>query len=116
LGFVTVSLVAIKRYYRNKPTPAWLTFHRLLKAKRWSEARTVLYKQLRLNTAELEMTKADSSESWQKSASRMQNGENSAHLMKSMWRKIQTKQQRFKFRIPRALPELDKVIGRDGNE
>lgn len=116
LGFVTVSLVAIKRYYRNKPTPAWLTFHRLLKAKRWSEARTVLYKQLRLNTAELEMTKADSSESWQKSASRIQNGENSAHLMKSMWRKIQTKQQRFKFRIPRALPELDKVIGRDGNE
>ncbi|HHX8262133.1 TPA: BatD family protein [Vibrio diabolicus] len=116
LGFVTVSLVAIKRYYRNKPTPAWLTFHRLLKAKRWSEARTVLYKQLRLNTAELEMTKADMSESWQKSASRMQNGENSAHLMKSMWRKIQTKQQRFKFRIPRALPELDKVIGRDGNE
>ena len=116
LGFVTVSLVAIKRYYRNRPTPAWLTFHRLLKAKRWSEARAVLYKQLRLNTVELEMTKADTSESWQKSASRMQNGENSAHLMKSMWRKIQTKQQRFKFRIPRALPGLDKVIGRDGNE
>ncbi|HHC7130468.1 TPA: BatD family protein [Vibrio parahaemolyticus] len=110
LGFVIISLVVIKRYYRNKPTPAWLTFHRLLKAKRWSEARTVLYKQLRLNTAELEMTKVDKSCSWQKSAVRLQNGENSAPLMKSMWRKIQAKQECIQFKFSKALPQLDKVI------
>ncbi|MCA0936375.1 BatD family protein [Vibrio alginolyticus] len=113
-----VLYLVIKRYYRNKPTPSWLTLHRLLKAKRWGEARAVLYKQLRINTSKLEMSKADSSRSWQKSSARLQSGERSVSLIKSMWRKIQIKRKAFKLRIPKALPQLDKLnrSGETGKE
>ncbi len=113
-----VLFFAIKRYYRNRPTPPWLTLHRLLKDKRWGEARAVLYKQLRVNTSELEMSKVDSSRSWQKSSARLQSGERSASLIKSMWRKIQIKRKAFKLRIPKALPQLDKLnrSGETGKE
>ncbi len=100
---------AVKRFYRNRPTPAWLAMHRLLKAKRWGEARALLYKQLRVNTSELEMHKADPSDSWRKRSTRLQNGEQSSNLIKSMWRTIQTKKKQFKFAIPKALPQLDKL-------
>ncbi|HIF9161992.1 TPA: BatD family protein [Photobacterium damselae] len=109
LGFVIISLIAIKRYYRNRPTPAWLTFHRLLKAKQWPEVRTVLYKQLRLNTAELEMLKADHDESWQVYALRLQKGEENKHLMITLWRAIQKKQTKSKLKIPRVLTLEDKL-------
>ncbi|CAE6941560.1 BatD family protein [Vibrio sp. B1FLJ16] len=113
-----VLFFAIKRYYRNRPTPPWLTLHRLLKDKRWGEARAVLYKQLRVNTSELEMSKVDASRSWQKSSARLQSGERSASLIKSMWRKIQIKRKAFKLRIPKALPQLDKLnrSGETGKE
>ncbi|MEX3071039.1 BatD family protein [Vibrio alginolyticus] len=113
-----VLFFAIKRYYRNRPTPPWLTLHRLLKDKRWGEARAVLYKQLRVNTSELEMSKVDASLSWQKSSARLQSGERSASLIKSMWRKIQIKRKAFKLRIPKALPQLDKLnrSGETGKE
>jgi len=114
LGFVF--LLAIKRYYRSRPIPPWLNLHRLLKENRWGEARAALYRQLRVNTSELEMCHADSSDSWQKSSSRMQSGERSSSLIKSMWRKIQTKQNHLKLRIPKALPQLDKLKQRDGIE
>ncbi|WP_255202966.1 BatD family protein [Vibrio natriegens] len=114
LGFVF--LLAIKHYYRSRPIPPWLNLHRLLKENRWGEARAALYRQLRLNTSELEMRHADSSDSWQKSSTRMQNGEHSSSLIKSMWRKIQTKKNHLKRRIPKALPQLDKLKQRDGIE
>ncbi|MGP8306914.1 BatD family protein [Vibrio sp. YIC-376] len=112
--FSAVLFFSIKRYYRTRPTPPWLTFHRLLKSNRWGEARAALYKQLRVNTAELEMRKANSEEAWQKRSARLQQGEKNSILMKSMWREIQSKQKRFKLRIPKALPELDKLNRRDG--
>ncbi|BDR16155.1 hypothetical protein VspSTUT11_41310 [Vibrio sp. STUT-A11] len=111
-----VLFLAIKRYYRSRPIPPWLNLHRLLKENRWGEARAALYRQLRVNTSELEMRHADSSDSWQKSSSRMQSGERSSSLIKSMWRKIQTKQNHLKLRIPKALPQLDKLKQRDGIE
>ncbi len=116
--FGIVLFVAIKRYYRSRPTPHWLAMHRLLKAKRWGEARALLYKQLRVNTSQLEMRKADLSDSWQKSSMRLQSGEQSSNLIISMWRQIQTKKKQFTFTIPKALPQLDKLnrsseIGKD---
>ncbi len=111
-----VLLFAIKRYYHNRPTPPWLTLHRLLKAKRWGKARTLLYRQLRINTAELEMRKADCSHSWQKSSERLQSGEHNSRLIKSMWRKIQSTKKRFKLGVPKALPQLEKLNQRDGAE
>ncbi|WP_417877786.1 BatD family protein [Vibrio sp.] len=111
-----VLFLAIKRYYRSRPIPPWLNLHRLLKENRWGEARAALYRQLRVNTSALEMRHADSSDSWQKSSSRMQSGERSSSLIKSMWRKIQTKQNHLKLRKPKALPQLDKLKQRDGIE
>ncbi|MBR9873154.1 MAG: protein BatD [Vibrionaceae bacterium] len=111
-----ILFLAIKRYYRSRPVPPWLSLHRLLKENRWGEARAILYRQLRVNTSELEMRNADSSDSWQKSSTRMQSGEHSSSLIKSMWRKIQTKQNHLKLRIPKALPQLDKLKQRDGIE
>ncbi len=115
--FVVVSAVlfySVKRYYRTRPTPAWLTLHRLLKAQRWGEARALLYKQLRVNTSELELSKAESSESWQESSVRLQSGEPNASLIKSMWRKIQRESRSFKLRLPKALPQLDKLNRKNG--
>ncbi|HIF9218123.1 TPA: BatD family protein [Photobacterium damselae] len=109
LGFVIISLVVIKHYYRNRPTPTWLTFHRLLKAKQWPEVRAVLYKQLRLNTAELEMLKADYDESWQVYALHLQKGEENKQLMITLWRAIQKKQTKSKLKIPRILNIEDKL-------
>ncbi|MGY0614753.1 BatD family protein [Vibrio sp. FJH11] len=122
LGLIAAVLMSgilfftIKRYYRNRPTPPWLTFHRLLKSKRWGEARAALYQQLRVNTAKLEMKEANVDEAWQKRSVRLQQGEQNASLMKSMWREIQSKKKRFKLTIPKALPQLDKFKQRDGIE
>lgn len=112
----SISFFTLKRYYRNRPTPPWLTFHRLLKSNRWGAARTALYKQLRVNTDKLEMNDANADEAWQKRSVRLQQGEQNASLMKSMWREIQRRKKRFKLTIPKALPQLDKFKQRDGIE
>ncbi|MDV6250021.1 BatD family protein [Vibrio sp. EA2] len=117
VAIVALSLVlflAVKRYYRTRPTPPWLRFHQLLKSNRWGEARSALYKQLRVNTSELEMSKVSANESWQKKSQHLQQGERNKSLMKAMWREIQNKQKRFKLKIPKALPELEKLNRRDG--
>lgn len=105
---LVIAWVAVRRFYRNRPTPAWVVFRRLLKAKRWGAIRAALYKQLRINVNELEMRSAVDSPSWQQRSQRMQEGEESHALMKSLWRSIQSMQaSRLTLSVPKALPELD---------
>ncbi|MFA0125091.1 hypothetical protein AB4400_27395, partial [Vibrio sp. 10N.261.48.A2] len=51
-------LVSLKRYYKNRPTPSWLVFRRLLKQGNWSALRTFIYRELRTQTTQLELGKA----------------------------------------------------------
>lgn len=76
IGLVTFisSLFATKRYYRNRPTPSWLVFRRLLKAGNWPKIRTFIYKQLRIATSELELSKVKSKPNWQDDAQKFQSG------------------------------------------
>ncbi len=50
--------VAVKRYYKNRPTPSWLVLRRSLKQGNWPALRTFIYRQLRNETSQLELNKA----------------------------------------------------------
>ncbi|WP_394256356.1 BatD family protein [Vibrio harveyi] len=109
LFVLVIAVLSIHRYYRSRPTPPWLVFRRLVKANRWGDVRASLYKQLRSNTGGLEMSKASDSDVWQKRSQRLQEGQEDASLMNALWKGIQAlKPKRFKWVIPKALPQLDK--------
>lgn len=110
LTLMVSTTLSVKRYYRKRPVPAWLTFRRLVRAGRWGEVRTLLYRQTRTHTSLLEMTKVDSSASWQQDSLRVQSGEQDVSLVKRMWRSIpRNRQRKFALRVPKAIPTLDKV-------
>ncbi len=55
------------------------------------------------------MSKASDSDVWQKRSQRLQEGQEDASLMNALWKGIQAlKPKRFKWVIPKALPQLDK--------
>lgn len=109
LFVLVIAVLSIHRYYRSRPTPPWLVFRRMVKANRWGDVRASLYKQLRNNTGGLEMSKASDSDVWQKRSQRLQEGQEEASLMNALWKGIQAlKPKRFKWAIPKALPQLDK--------
>ena len=109
LFVLVIAALSIHRYYRSRPTPPWLVFRRMVKANRWGAARASLYKQLRSNTGGLEMSKASNTDVWQKRSQRLQEGQEDASLMNALWKGIQAlKPKRFKWVIPKALPQLDK--------
>ena len=109
LFVLVIAVLSIHRYYRSRPTPPWLVFRRMVKANRWGDVRASLYKQLRSNTGGLEMSKASDSDVWQKRSQRLQEGQEDASLMNALWKGIQAlKPKRFKWVIPKALPQLDK--------
>ncbi len=101
-------ITAVWRYYRSHPTPAWFALRQSLNTQRWGEARAILYRQLRINTTQLEMSKADEDKSWQTHSLRLQQGEKESGLMKRVWQMIQRKRlKRWKLKVPKALPKLD---------
>ncbi|EOA8957612.1 hypothetical protein ACIMS1_003235 [Vibrio harveyi] len=109
LFVLVIAVLSIHRYYCSRPTPPWLVFRRMVKANRWGDVRASLYKQLRSNTGGLEMSKASDSDVWQKRSQRLQEGQEDASLMNALWKGIQAlKPKRFKWVIPKALPQLDK--------
>ncbi len=110
LALIIFVTLAIKRYYRKRPAPAWLTFNRLVNAKRWGEVRTLLYRQARTHTSQLEMAKVDSSQQWQQDSLSVQTGEQDSSLIKRMWRTIQRKKTgRVSLLMPKALPALNNL-------
>ncbi|RIZ55018.1 BatD family protein [Vibrio sp. PID23_8] len=114
---LVIAALSIHRYYRSRPSPPWLVFRKMVKAKRWGAARASLYKQLRSNTGKLEMSKASSSDVWQKRSQRLQEGQEDASLMNALWRAIQAfKSKRFKWGIPKTLPQLDEQRSRKSTQ
>ncbi|EDP59334.1 BatD family protein [Vibrio sp. AND4] len=112
LFVLVITALSVYRYYCSRPTPPWFKLKKMVKAKRWGAARAILYKQLRHNVGELEMSKVRHSDAWQKCSQRLQEGQEDANLINDLWRRIQAiRPKRFKWSIPKALPQLDERFG-----
>ncbi|WGW01904.1 hypothetical protein QF117_15835 [Vibrio sp. YMD68] len=111
-------LMVVKRYYRNKPAPSWWVLHRLLKDGQWSEIRTYIYQQLRLQTSQLELSKAMQQAQWQADSERFQQGDENKQVLMRLWkglRFVSTNPSSYRLfslilqrlKLPKALPDLE---------
>ena len=114
--------VSLKRYYKNRPTPSWLVFRRLLKQGNWSALRTFIYRQLRKQTSQLEMNKAQLGKSngqkrWVEDSEALQQGREDKNVFTRLWRELRSlpstqtdsRHSRSIFarlKIPKGLPDL----------
>lgn len=129
--FITVGLallvcialvVAVKRYYTNRPTPSWLVLRRLLKQGNWAELRTFIYRQLRNETSQLELGKAqlgklNGQKRWLEDSEALQQGREDKNVFTRLWKGLrnlsddkssQSKSRSIaaRLKIPKALPDL----------
>ncbi|MEZ8697198.1 BatD family protein [Vibrio lentus] len=109
--------VAAKRYYKNRPTPSWLVLRRLLKQNNWPALRTFIYRQLRRETAQLELGKASGQKRWMEDSEALQQGREDRNVFSRLWKGLRnlpsdesnSSNSRSIFdrlRIPKALPDL----------
>ncbi|WP_454440919.1 BatD family protein [Vibrio bathopelagicus] len=120
---VCIALVAaIKRYYTNRPTPSWLVLRRLLKQGNWAELRTFIYRQLRNETSQLELGKAqlgklNGQKRWLEDSEALQQGREDKNVFTRLWKGLrnlsddkssQSKSRSIaaRLKIPKALPDL----------
>ncbi|TWD33417.1 oxygen tolerance protein BatD [Vibrio crassostreae] len=115
-------VVSVKRYYKNRPTPSWLIFRRLLKQGNWSALRTFIYRELRTETTELELGKAqlgklNGQKRWVEDSEALQQGSEDKNVFARLWRGLRnlpsdqsnSSHSRSIFaclKIPKALPDL----------
>ncbi|MGF1851036.1 BatD family protein [Vibrio satsumensis] len=129
--FITVGLallvcialvVAVKRYYTNRPTPSWLVLRRLLKHGNWAELRTFIYRQLRNETSQLELDKVqlgklNGQKRWLEDSEALQQGREDKNVFTRLWKGLRylpadtsnSSNSRSIFdrlKIPKALPDL----------
>ncbi|OQQ08185.1 hypothetical protein BK411_09800 [Vibrio splendidus] len=129
--FITVGLallvcialiVSVKRYYANRPTPSWLVLRRLLKQGNWAALRTFIYRQLRNETSQLELNKAQHGKSngqkrWLEDSEALQQGCEDKNVFMRLWkglRNLPSDQSNSshsrsifaRLKIPKALPDL----------
>ncbi|MEZ9997692.1 BatD family protein [Vibrio lentus] len=109
--------VAAKRYYKNRPTPSWLVLRRLLKQNNWPALRTFIYRQLRRETAQLELGKASGQKRWLEDSEALQQGREDRNVFSRLWKGLRnlpsdesnSSNSRSIFdrlRVPKALPDL----------
>ncbi|WP_032555009.1 BatD family protein [Vibrio sp. MED222] len=114
--------VAAKRYYKNRPTPSWLVLRRLLKQNNWPALRTFIYRQLRNETSQLELNKAqlgklNGQKRWIEDSESLQQGREDKNVFTRLWRGLRnlpndtsnSSNSRSIFdrlKIPKALPNL----------
>ncbi|MEZ9290385.1 BatD family protein [Vibrio lentus] len=109
--------VAAKRYYKNRPTPSWLVLRRLLKQNNWPALRAFIYRQLRRDTAQLELGKASGQKRWMEDSEALQQGREDRNVFSRLWQGLRnlpsdesnSSNSRSIFdrlRIPKALPDL----------
>ncbi|WEM40915.1 hypothetical protein PTW35_09670 [Photobacterium sp. DA100] len=110
MGIVLTAFSLGRRYYRTRPRPPWLLFWLDVRGGKWAQARTKLYRQLRLLTNQLEMNKAKDTSDWLITSGQLQAGDEKAHVFKKMWRLIRAQRQSGgRFKLPKVLPKLDEV-------
>ncbi|MEZ8720920.1 BatD family protein [Vibrio pomeroyi] len=114
--------VSLKRYYKNRPTPSWLVFRRLLKQGNWSALRTFVYRQLRTQTSQLELSKAqlgklNGQKRWVEDSEALQQGREDKNVFARLWRGLRnlpsdqsnpshSRSIFARLKIPKALPDL----------
>ncbi|ROO70317.1 oxygen tolerance protein BatD [Vibrio crassostreae] len=115
-------VVSVKRYYKNRPTPSWLVFRRLLKQGNWSALRTFIYRELRTETTELELGKAqlgnlNGKKRWVEDSEALQQGREDKNVFARLWRGLRnlpsdqsnsshSRSIFARLKIPKALPDL----------
>ncbi|GAL03898.1 BatD protein [Photobacterium aphoticum] len=129
---LVVILWALRRYFQTHPKPERWQLWQLLRKGQWAPARTLIYRRLRLNVGEVEITKAKVGEelpTWQQDseafqqdgvAERQINRDNAARFQR-LWRHVSAKgtvesgenetiiTRLRQWRLPKALPELTKT-------
>ncbi|MCG9640625.1 BatD family protein [Vibrio sp. Isolate34] len=114
--------VSLKRYYKNRPIPRWLIFRRLLKQGNWSALRTFIYRELRTETTELELGKAqlgklNGQKRWVEDSEALQQGREDKNVFARLWRGLgnllsdqsnssHSRSIFARLKIPKALPDL----------
>ncbi|MEZ8864509.1 BatD family protein [Vibrio splendidus] len=127
LLFSVACFVSVKRYYANRPTPGWLVLRRLLKQGNWPALRTFIYRQLRNETSQLELDKAqlgkaqlgklNGQKRWLEDSESLQQGREDKNVFTRLWKslcklpsdKSNSSNSRSIFdrlKIPKALPDL----------
>ncbi|MEZ8279765.1 BatD family protein [Vibrio splendidus] len=122
LLFSVACFVSVKRYYANRPTPSWLVFRRLLKQGNWAALRTFIYRQLRNETSQLELDKAqlgklNGQKRWLEDSESLQQGREDKNVFTRLWKSLRklpsdksnSSNSRSIFdrlKIPKALPDL----------
>ncbi|MFS1879052.1 BatD family protein [Vibrio splendidus] len=122
LLFSVACFVSVKRYYANRPTPGWLVLRRLLKQGNWPALRTFIYRQLRNETSQLELNKAqlgklNGQKRWLEDSESLQQGREDKNVFTRLWRGLRnlpndtssSSNSRSIFdrlKIPKALPDL----------
>ncbi|MGO2319612.1 MAG: BatD family protein [Vibrio toranzoniae] len=114
--------VFLKRYYKNRPTPSWLVFRRLLKQGNWSALRTFIYRELRTQTTQLELDKVklgklNRQKRWVEDSEALQQGYEDKNVFTRLWRGLRnlpsdqsnsshSRSIFARLKIPKALPDL----------
>ncbi|MGF1818102.1 hypothetical protein L4D02_25830, partial [Vibrio splendidus] len=122
LLFSVACFVSVKRYYANRPTPGWLALRRLLKQGNWPALRTFVYRQLRSETAQLELSKAqlgklNGQKRWVEDSEALQQGCKDQAVFTRLWRGLRNLSSGksksgasrtiiSRLKIPKALPDL----------
>ncbi|OEE61306.1 BatD family protein [Vibrio splendidus] len=122
LLFSVACFVSVKRYYANRPTPGWLVLRRLLKQGNWPALRTFIYRQLRNETSQLELDKAqlgklNGQKRWLEDSESLQQGREDKNVFTRLWKSLRklpsdksnSSNSRSVFdrlKIPKALPDL----------
>ncbi|MEZ9700090.1 BatD family protein [Vibrio sp. 10N.261.46.E12] len=122
-----VFIVAVKRYYTNRPTPSWLVLRRLLKQNNWAALRTFIYRQLRNETSQLELAKAKLDKAqlgklnvqkrWMEDSEALQQGREDKNVFTRLWKGLRhlsnnnanpnkSRSIAARLKIPKALPDL----------
>ncbi|WP_261886278.1 BatD family protein [Vibrio pomeroyi] len=115
-------VVSVKRYYKNRSTPSWLVFRRLLKQGNWSALRTFIYRELRTQTTQLELGKAqlgklNGQKRWVEDSEALQQGREDKNVFARLWRGLRnlpgdqsnssySRSIFARLKIPKALPDL----------
>ncbi|MGL4830625.1 MAG: BatD family protein, partial [Vibrio sp.] len=97
-------VIWLKRYYQTHPTPAWFEFYQSLRRKEWSRSRMFLYRKLNSQEQSLALAKHSPEPRWQHHAVKVQGEDASRRDFVYLWRYI--KKQRYRFTLPKALPDL----------
>lgn len=114
--FVVVALVIaiglamyLRRHYQTHPKPQWWVLRQHIKAGEWNQIRLSLYKQLRMRTEQLELSRVSDSQSWQRDSESVQMGKEEVSTSLRLFKRLRNLgEKRSRIRLSKALPDLEK--------